>query len=62
MMFEDPIVNEIRKVREQIAAKFNYDIEKMCDHWREMEKAHPERLIKNVEEFREPEQSKKTGS
>lgn len=52
-MFDDPIVAEIRKIREEIAAQFDYDLDKMFAHWREMEKAHPERLVKNVEEFKE---------
>ena len=28
-VWEDPIVAEVRKVKEQLAAKFNYDIEAM---------------------------------
>jgi hypothetical protein len=31
IQFEDPIVEEVRRVREKIAAKFNYDIERIAD-------------------------------
>ena len=29
-MWHDPIVEEIRRIREEYAAKFNYDIRAMC--------------------------------
>ena len=29
-MFNDPIIEEIHKYREKHAAKFNYDIKKIC--------------------------------
>ena len=37
-MWEDPIVAEVRRVREQYAARFNYDIKAICRHAREQEK------------------------
>jgi hypothetical protein len=37
-MWEDPIVAEIRKVRDEHAAKFNYDIAAICDDIRRQEK------------------------
>ncbi len=36
-MWKDPIVEEVRAVREAYAARFNYDIEAMCRDLREEE-------------------------
>jgi hypothetical protein len=35
--WEDPIVAEVRKVRQKIAAKFNYDIRAICEDARKRE-------------------------
>ena len=42
-MWEDPIVDEVRKVRQKIAAKFNYDIRAICEDARKREgkSGHP---------------------
>jgi hypothetical protein len=42
-MWEDPIVAEVRKIREKLAARFNYDIDALFDYLREQEKTsgHP---------------------
>jgi len=42
-MWEDPIVAEVRKIREKLAARFNYDIDALFDYLREREKTsgHP---------------------
>lgn len=37
--WESPIVLEVRKVKERLAAKFNYDIDAMFRDLREREKA-----------------------
>jgi hypothetical protein len=37
-MWEDPIVAEIRKIRDEHAAKFNYDIAAICADIRRQEK------------------------
>ena len=37
-MWEDPIVAEIRKIRDEHAAKFNYDIAAICADYRRMQK------------------------
>ena len=51
-MWEDPIVAEVRAVREAHAAKFNYDIAAICADLKRMEKqsgrkyvSFPPRLI-----------------
>jgi hypothetical protein len=37
-MFEDPIIEEIRKVRHEHAAKFNNDLAAICEDLRRMER------------------------
>jgi len=37
-MWEDPIVAEIHRIREQIAARHNYDLHAICQAMREQEK------------------------
>lgn len=38
-MWEDPIVNEVRRIRNEHAARFDYDIKKICQDLKEREKA-----------------------
>ncbi|MEI6607433.1 MAG: hypothetical protein WCP35_19150 [Verrucomicrobiota bacterium] len=44
-MFEDPIVEEIRRYRKEHAAKYGNDIHRIFEALREAEKKHPERLV-----------------
>ena len=37
-MRKDPIFEEIRRVREAHAKKFNYDLKAICDDFRKLEK------------------------
>jgi len=37
-MWEDPIVNEVRKVREEHATRFNYDLQAIYRDLKEQEK------------------------
>ena len=41
----DPIVEEIRKYREQYAAKFNYDLEAICKDLRERQKTCGRKIV-----------------
>jgi len=41
----DPIVEEIRKGRREHAAKFNYDLKKICNDFREREIELRDRVI-----------------
>jgi len=36
-MWEDPIVNEVRRVREEHAARFAYDLDRICAELKEQE-------------------------
>jgi hypothetical protein len=42
-MHDDPIVAEVRKIRQKLAAKFNYDIRAICEDARKREgkSGHP---------------------
>jgi hypothetical protein len=42
-MWEDPIVAEVRNIRDEIAKRFNYDIRAIAEYMREREKTsgHP---------------------
>lgn len=42
---EDPIIREVREVREQLAREAGYDLHTMCERLREAEKRHPERVV-----------------
>ncbi|MBN1103301.1 MAG: hypothetical protein JXL84_07810 [Deltaproteobacteria bacterium] len=44
-MFRDPIVEEIREVREQHAAKFNYDLRKIATDLRNKEKQAARQVV-----------------
>ncbi len=42
----DPIVNEIRKFRDEHAKMFNFDIKAICDDYRKKRKFYAEKLSK----------------
>jgi hypothetical protein len=46
-MNDDPIVGAVRQVREQLAAKFNYDVHAIFADMRAREKQIGERLIRH---------------
>jgi hypothetical protein len=43
---KDPIISELRKVRDEYAARFNYDIDAMMEDLRKKEKQFPHKLAK----------------
>jgi hypothetical protein len=45
-MIEDPIVEEIHRIREQLLEECGGDLDKYMDRLKELEKQHPERLIR----------------
>ena len=45
-MWKDPIVEEIRAVREQIARECNYDLAEICARLRRNQDAHAGRLVR----------------
>lgn len=44
-MYFDPIVDEVRQARDQLAKKFNYNIKAICDDLRKKQEQHPERIV-----------------
>ncbi|MEN8217136.1 MAG: hypothetical protein ABFS56_12360 [Pseudomonadota bacterium] len=54
-MWNDPILEELYKHRQEMAAKFNYDVHALCNYYRERQKLEnhpvvslPPRLLKDV--------------
>jgi hypothetical protein len=48
MTEESPIVREVRERATQIEARFGYDLHKYCEHLREQEKKHPDRIVDQI--------------
>ena len=46
-MMKDEAIEEIHRIREEIAEKYNFDIRKYGEHLKEMEKEEQDRLLKN---------------
>ena len=44
-MHSDPIVEEVRRARQEYAAGFGYDLRAVAADLREREQRHPERLV-----------------
>jgi hypothetical protein len=45
MTQEDPVVAEIRAVRQELADRFGDDVNALCDFLAQQETEHPERLV-----------------
>jgi len=52
-VWEDPIVKETRAAREELFARFNYDLAALCDYLRKKQGEHSERVV--TREPRRPE-------
>lgn len=44
-MYEDEIIKEVRKVREEHASKFDFDIDKIFLDLKELEKKYANRIV-----------------
>ncbi len=44
-MIRDPIVEEVRRTRQQILERFGGDLDKYMDYLKSKEAEHPERLV-----------------
>ncbi len=44
-MIEDPIVEEVRKVRDELSKKFNYDLKAIFDDLRKKQKQYENRVV-----------------
>jgi len=47
-MYEDPIVDEVRKTRERLAEKYNFDIEAIFEALRKRQDASGKKLVRRV--------------
>jgi hypothetical protein len=41
----DPLIDEIRAIRKEIAAQFGNDIDRLCDHLQVIENQSPQRVV-----------------
>lgn len=57
-MKKDIATEEIREVRHRISARFRHDTKALLDHYRELEKRHPERMLREKEKEEKPEPDK----
>ena len=44
-MLNDPIVEEVRRIRQEYAKQFDYDVRAIAEDLRRREQRHPERLV-----------------
>ena len=44
-MKADPIIEEVRRIREEYAKRFDYDLRAIAADLRKREQRHPERLV-----------------
>ena len=45
-MKPDPAIEEIHTVRHRISEEFGHDTQALLNHYRELEKLHPERVLR----------------
>ncbi len=50
-MWEDPIVGEVRRVRDELAARFNYDVKAIFADMRARRAARGSRLVNRSKQF-----------
>ncbi len=55
-MINDPIVNEVRRVRDELAKKFNYDVDAIFSDLREKQKKYSNRIV-NLRRQRKSQQT-----
>ena len=44
-MHEDPIIEEVRRIRQEYSDRFNYDLNEMMEDLRKLEQRHPDKLV-----------------
>ncbi|MFH1672291.1 MAG: hypothetical protein ABIF87_02520 [Pseudomonadota bacterium] len=55
-MINDPIVNEVRRIRDELAKEFNYDVDAIFADLREKQKKYSNRIV-NLMKDRKVEQA-----
>ncbi len=49
-MKEDPIIDEVRKVRHRISERFAHDPHKLVEHYIKLQERHKDRILTEVPE------------
>jgi hypothetical protein len=57
-MKKDPAIEEIRAVRHKISKRFGHNTKALLDHYREMEKEYPDRMLPSVNAVSRPRSGK----
>ncbi len=47
-MYDDPIVAETHRLREELAARFNNDLDLICHHLQEQERAGTRKVVRRA--------------
>ncbi len=42
---DDPVIDEVRRVRHEISARFGHDTKALMDHYRELERKYADRIL-----------------
>ncbi|MFQ5501092.1 MAG: hypothetical protein ACE5EQ_02200 [Phycisphaerae bacterium] len=42
----DPLIDEVRAIRRALSDQFENDVDRLCDYLQELERRHPEQLVK----------------
>jgi len=58
MTYNDPIIEDVRNVREKLFKKYDFDLKKFLKHIREEDKRHPESIAKDIKPYKLPNLSK----
>ena len=48
--YPDPLIDEIRAIRKAISDQFDNDVDRLCEHLRQLERQHQGRLVENKKE------------
>ena len=51
----DPLIDDVRAVRRAISDQFDNDVDRLCEHLRQREEQHPQRLTKPAVAHQAPE-------
>ncbi len=43
---KDPLIDEVRRIRLRMSARYGNDVRRLCDHLRRVEKRYAGRLVK----------------
>jgi hypothetical protein len=57
-MWNDPIVEETRKIRDELAAKFNYDVQELGQYYISQQNAEDRKIVRRPARKTEEEKEK----